>query len=177
MLNLPPFVWFVLQDEVFGSAYAAAAYLSSVLKFPMDKRVYVIGMSGLEDELRSEGICFVGGTVSRHFMRHFLNAHLICRRRILQITRSLRPARYHLILRLAPCWLVSTRPSITRSCRAHSATSIRTLNAYFLPRTTTLRSHRRTVCCPAQAPSSHLLSPRWGPIDQSQQSENPTARC
>jgi ribonucleotide monophosphatase NagD (HAD superfamily) len=52
------------QDEVFGSAYAAAVYLSSVLNFPMDKRVYVIGMSGLEDELRSEGISFIGGTVS-----------------------------------------------------------------------------------------------------------------
>ncbi|KAF8477742.1 2-phosphoglycolate phosphatase [Russula ochroleuca] len=49
-------------DEVFGSAYAAAVYLSSVLNFPMDKRVYVIGMSGLEDELRSEGISFIGGT-------------------------------------------------------------------------------------------------------------------
>jgi 4-nitrophenyl phosphatase len=54
----------VLQDEVFGSAYAAAVYLSSVLNFPKDKRVYVIGMSGLEDELRSEGISFIGGTVS-----------------------------------------------------------------------------------------------------------------
>ena len=54
----------MLQDEVFGSAYAAAVYLSSVLKFPTDKRVYVIGMSGLEDELRSEGISFIGGTVS-----------------------------------------------------------------------------------------------------------------
>jgi len=61
---------FVLQDEVFGSAYAAAVYLSSVLNFPIDKRVYVIGMSGLEDELRSEGISIIGGTVRRHFMRH-----------------------------------------------------------------------------------------------------------
>ena len=57
----------VLQDEVFGSAYAAAVYLSSVLKFPKDKKVYVIGMSGLEDELRSEGVSFIGGTVSRSF--------------------------------------------------------------------------------------------------------------
>jgi hypothetical protein len=65
-----PVLLFVLQDEVFGSAYAAAVYLSSVLNFPIDKRVYVIGMSGLEDELRSEGIFFIGGTVSRHFMRH-----------------------------------------------------------------------------------------------------------
>ncbi|KAH9046641.1 2-phosphoglycolate phosphatase [Lactarius hengduanensis] len=51
-----------LQDEVFGSAYAAAVYLSSVLNFPNDKKVYVIGMSGLEDELRSEGVSFIGGT-------------------------------------------------------------------------------------------------------------------
>jgi len=49
-------------EEVFGSAYAAAVYLSSVLDFPKDKRVYVIGMSGLEDELRDEGISFIGGT-------------------------------------------------------------------------------------------------------------------
>ncbi|KAI0265305.1 2-phosphoglycolate phosphatase [Gloeopeniophorella convolvens] len=49
-------------DEIFGSAYAAAVYLSSVLKFPKDKKVYVIGMSGLEEELRSEGISFIGGT-------------------------------------------------------------------------------------------------------------------
>jgi 4-nitrophenyl phosphatase len=58
------------QDEVFGSAYAAAAYLSSVLNFPMDKKVYVIGMSGLEDELRSEGISFIGGTVGVTLTRH-----------------------------------------------------------------------------------------------------------
>lgn len=30
----------------------------------MDKRVYVIGKEGIEDELRSEGITFIGGTVS-----------------------------------------------------------------------------------------------------------------
>jgi len=58
------------QDEVFGSAYAAAVYLSSVLNFPMDKKVYVIGMSGLEDELRSEGISFIGGTVGITIIRH-----------------------------------------------------------------------------------------------------------
>ena len=69
-MDIPPSVRFVLQDEVFRSAYAAAVYLSSVLNFPMDKRVYVIGMSGLEDELRSEGISFVGGTVSCHLIRH-----------------------------------------------------------------------------------------------------------
>ncbi|TDL27920.1 2-phosphoglycolate phosphatase [Rickenella mellea] len=49
-------------DEIFGSAYAAAVYLSSVIKLPRHKKVYVIGMAGLEEELRDEGINFLGGT-------------------------------------------------------------------------------------------------------------------
>ena len=51
------------KDEIFGSAYVAAVYLSTVLKFPKDKKVFVIGMSGIEEELREEGITFIGGTV------------------------------------------------------------------------------------------------------------------
>lgn len=38
-------------------------YLSTVIKFPKDKKVYVIGMAGLEEELRDEGVSYVGGTV------------------------------------------------------------------------------------------------------------------
>ncbi|KAF8508159.1 HAD-like domain-containing protein [Gautieria morchelliformis] len=49
-------------NEIFGSAYASAVYLSSVVKLPKDKKVYVIGESGLEHELREEGIQHVGGT-------------------------------------------------------------------------------------------------------------------
>ncbi|PPQ67838.1 hypothetical protein CVT24_003144 [Panaeolus cyanescens] len=49
-------------DEIYGSAYAAAVYLSSVVKMPKDKKVYVIGMAGLEEELRDEGIAYLGGT-------------------------------------------------------------------------------------------------------------------
>jgi 4-nitrophenyl phosphatase len=33
------------------------------MKLPKDKKVYVIGMSGIEEELREEGISFIGGTV------------------------------------------------------------------------------------------------------------------
>ncbi|KAF8123684.1 HAD-like domain-containing protein [Boletus edulis] len=54
----------VTVDEIYGSAYAAAVYISSVMKLPKDKKVYVIGMSGLEEELREEGISFIGGTDS-----------------------------------------------------------------------------------------------------------------
>ncbi|EGO01264.1 hypothetical protein SERLA73DRAFT_179405 [Serpula lacrymans var. lacrymans S7.3] len=49
-------------DEIFGSAYASAVYISSVMKLPKDKKVYVIGMSGIEEELREEGVSFIGGT-------------------------------------------------------------------------------------------------------------------
>lgn len=38
-------------------------YLSSVMKLPKDQKVYVIGMSGLEEELGDEGVSFIGGTV------------------------------------------------------------------------------------------------------------------
>lgn len=49
-------------DEVFGSAYASAVYISSVLKLPKDEKVYVIGQAGLEEELDDEGIQHIGGT-------------------------------------------------------------------------------------------------------------------
>ncbi|KDR76871.1 hypothetical protein GALMADRAFT_245964 [Galerina marginata CBS 339.88] len=49
-------------DEIYGSAYAAAVYLSSVINLPKTKKVYVIGQGGLEEELRDEGLTFIGGT-------------------------------------------------------------------------------------------------------------------
>jgi len=49
-------------DEIYGSAYSAAVYLSSVIKLAKDKKVYVIGMKGLEEELREEGFNCLGGT-------------------------------------------------------------------------------------------------------------------
>lgn len=49
-------------NEIFGSAYASAVYLSKILNFPKDKKVYVIGEEGLERELDSVGIRYSGGT-------------------------------------------------------------------------------------------------------------------
>ncbi|GAA5946720.1 hypothetical protein JCM3775_000130 [Rhodotorula graminis] len=49
-------------DEIFSSAFASAAYLKAVLKFPADKKVYVIGEKGIEDELDAVGIKHSGGT-------------------------------------------------------------------------------------------------------------------
>ncbi|KAJ7104162.1 HAD-like domain-containing protein [Mycena belliarum] len=48
-------------DEIYGSAYAAAVYISSVMKLPKHKKVYVIGMKGMEEELHEEGVAFLGG--------------------------------------------------------------------------------------------------------------------
>ena len=47
-------------DEIFGSAYCSAFYLKNILKFPTDKRVYVIGMKGIYDELDAVGIRHCG---------------------------------------------------------------------------------------------------------------------
>ncbi|GAC71470.1 p-Nitrophenyl phosphatase [Moesziomyces antarcticus T-34] len=49
-------------DEVFSSSYASAVYLKRVLNFPADRKVYVIGMHGIEEELDAEGILHCGGT-------------------------------------------------------------------------------------------------------------------
>lgn len=48
-------------DEIFCSAYSCAVYIKRVIKLPEDKKVYVIGESGIEEELRSEGVRFFGG--------------------------------------------------------------------------------------------------------------------
>lgn len=80
----------VLQDEVFGSAYASAVYISSVMKLPKDKKVYVIGMKGLEEELDEEGIAHIGGTVScrRHHQPRLSAAQSDLRSRTPQTTLS-----------------------------------------------------------------------------------------
>ena len=50
------------EDEIFGSSYAAAIYLSSVVEFPANKKVYVLGERGIEEELKAVGIQYAGGT-------------------------------------------------------------------------------------------------------------------
>lgn len=51
------------EDDVFGSSYSAAIYVARILKpqAPKDK-VFVLGEAGIEAELRSEGVPFIGGT-------------------------------------------------------------------------------------------------------------------
>lgn len=50
-------------DDIFGSSYSAAIYIARILKLPEDKnKVYIIGEAGIEEELESEGIPYIGGT-------------------------------------------------------------------------------------------------------------------
>ncbi|KAL2022322.1 hypothetical protein VTK56DRAFT_5720 [Thermocarpiscus australiensis] len=50
-------------EEIFGSAYSSAIYISRILKLaPPKNKVFVIGEAGIENELRSENIPFIGGT-------------------------------------------------------------------------------------------------------------------
>ncbi|GLI74492.1 p-nitrophenyl phosphatase [Penicillium ochrochloron] len=50
-------------EEIFSSSYSSSIYISRILKLPENKRkVYVIGESGIEQELRSENVPFIGGT-------------------------------------------------------------------------------------------------------------------
>lgn len=50
-------------DDVFGSAYSAAIYISRILKLSAPKnKVFVLGEAGIEAELRSENVPFIGGT-------------------------------------------------------------------------------------------------------------------
>ena len=49
-------------DEIFGSAYCAAYYMKNNLKFPEDKQVYVVGMSGICEELESMNIKYCGSS-------------------------------------------------------------------------------------------------------------------
>lgn len=102
-----------LKDEVFGSAYAAAIYLSRVSPLtPARPKVFLIGESGLESELRAAGISFICGTDP---------SFNIAPRLITIIAKSMtrRSAQFH---------VVSTERSRTRSPRVHSRTSIRRKN-------------------------------------------------
>ncbi|KTW27647.1 hypothetical protein T552_02088 [Pneumocystis carinii B80] len=52
----------VKLDEIFNSSYSAALYLKNVVKFPKEKKIYIIGEEGLEKELDRQGIKYIGGT-------------------------------------------------------------------------------------------------------------------
>ncbi|KAH3660304.1 hypothetical protein OGAPHI_006890 [Ogataea philodendri] len=50
------------SDEIFSSSYATAVYVDSILKLPKDKKVWVLGGSGIQDELKLVGYESIGGS-------------------------------------------------------------------------------------------------------------------
>lgn len=52
-----------MQEEVFGSSYSAAIYIARILKLqPPKNKVFVLGETGVEQELDSENVPHIGGT-------------------------------------------------------------------------------------------------------------------
>ncbi|WFD36007.1 4-nitrophenylphosphatase [Malassezia cuniculi] len=49
-------------EEVYSSAFATALYIKNVLHMPTDRKVFVMGMQGLEEELQLAGYTTLGGT-------------------------------------------------------------------------------------------------------------------
>ncbi|KAI1818839.1 HAD-like domain-containing protein [Poronia punctata] len=50
-------------EEIFASAYSSAVYISRILNLPAPRnKVFVLGESGIEQELRTENVPFIGGT-------------------------------------------------------------------------------------------------------------------
>lgn len=56
-----------------SSSFAAAVFLKKVLKFPADRKMYVMGMQGIEEELDAVNILHCGGTAAED--NHLLPAN------------------------------------------------------------------------------------------------------
>lgn len=52
----------IQENEIFGSSYALAVYIDKILKLPKDKKVWVLGETGIERELQELGYTTVGGS-------------------------------------------------------------------------------------------------------------------
>ncbi|KAJ3202218.1 hypothetical protein HK099_001952 [Clydaea vesicula] len=50
------------EHEIFSSAYAAAVYIKKIIKLPKEKRIYIIGMNGISEELESQDLSWFGGS-------------------------------------------------------------------------------------------------------------------
>lgn len=52
----------ISKQEIFGSSYASAIFIDKILKLPKDKKVWVLGEKGIEQELHELGYTTVGGS-------------------------------------------------------------------------------------------------------------------
>src|SRR5215471_14448207 len=52
-----------LQEEIFSSSYSASMYVSRILAVSPNKpKVFVLGETGIEQELTNENVPYIGGT-------------------------------------------------------------------------------------------------------------------
>ena len=130
------------------------------MKLPKDKKVYVIGMSGIEEELREEGISFIGGTVCipssapTHYSRNARTRKTVPLNHLpLQISHSTRMSK--------PFCAAWTSSSIIPSYQRHSNTSHETLVVNSWSQTKTAHSRAQMVSCPALELSVLLCASRW----------------
>lgn len=52
----------ISKNEVFGSSYATAVYIKKILQLPTDKKVWILGEKGIEQELHELGYETLGGS-------------------------------------------------------------------------------------------------------------------
>ncbi|KAK6460369.1 p-nitrophenyl phosphatase [Scheffersomyces coipomensis] len=52
----------ISKDEVFGSSYASAIYIDKILKLSKEKKIWILGEEGIEQELHELGYKTIGGT-------------------------------------------------------------------------------------------------------------------
>jgi hypothetical protein len=149
------------QDEIYGSAYAAAVYLSSIIKIPKNKKVYVIGQNGLEEELRDEGIHYIGGTVISSQLKfpsfHILTIHGRPGRTPRIILLSLSTSVTSPLTPMSPQSYVAWIPrSTTRSYQRPFNIWQGTQVVFSSRQTKTAHSRAPPVCCPGQELSARL---------------------
>ncbi|KAI5951313.1 pho2 [Candida jiufengensis] len=52
----------ITKSEIFGSSFASSVYIEKILKLPKNKKVWVLGEEGIEQELHELGYETLGGT-------------------------------------------------------------------------------------------------------------------
>lgn len=57
----------IKKEEIFGSSYASAIYVLRILKLPKDKKIWVLGEKGIEEELHELGYSTIGGSDPAYF--------------------------------------------------------------------------------------------------------------
>lgn len=147
------------------------------MKMPKDQKVYVIGMSGIEEELHEEGVSFTGGTVSESKKLIRITPSMQSHFRI-QPTTPWHPFLWQislLIPKWGPCYVDLICTSITRSCQRPINILPEIPNVNFSSQTRTARTQLQEGCCQDRDRLARRWDSRWAEIPSA--SESQLARC